>query len=113
MDDEEMTPLLKLFLLDPKAHDKRCNGIKIPHEVTSTVRAKQIFVQHHPGRQGLAGPSVTASYILTGPTADTKSITRKGRLTALLSPWTVNSTRIASTHACTVPCSRDLAPDKR
>lgn len=60
MDNEEITPLPKLFLLDSKAHHKRCNGIKIPHEVMSTVRAKQFFVQSHPGWQGLAEPSLTA-----------------------------------------------------
>lgn len=88
-----MTPLPEFFLLDLKAHHKRCNGIKIPHEVISTVRAKQFFVQHHPGWQGLVEPSLIASYIDTSPAANTKSITRKGRLTPLLSPWLVNSTR--------------------
>lgn len=103
MDDKEMTP--KHITKDAM----------VPRSLMKwwALSELKFSVQHHPRWQGLAELLLTVSYIHTGPAANTKSITRKGRLTALLSPCIVNSTRIASTHACTVPSSWDSAPDKR
>lgn len=113
MDDEEITPLPKFFLLKTPKHITKNAMVSRSLMKWWALSELNSFVQCHPGWQGLAEPPLTASYIHTGPTVNTKSITRKGRLRALLSPWIVNSTRIASTHACTVPSSRDLAPDRR
>lgn len=56
MDDEEMTPL-------PKHITKDAMVSRSPHEVMSTVRAEQFFVQCRPGWQGQAEAPPTASYV--------------------------------------------------
>lgn len=56
MDDEEMTPL-------PKPITKDAMVSRSPHEVMSTVRAEQFFVQCRPGWQGQAEAPPTASYV--------------------------------------------------
>lgn len=96
-----------------KAHHKRCNGIKIPSWSDEHCQSWTVFCSMS-SRMARSGWGTTDSELRnTDPNANTKSITRKGRLRALLSPWIVNSTRIASTHGCTVPSSWDLAPDRR
>jgi len=64
---------------DSKAHHKRRNGIKIPHNEMSAVRAAESFVQHRSGWWGPAEPSLAAGYTHSAPAAKAESVTSEGK----------------------------------